>query len=141
MALLLGQTEAVSVDEPCFLLVEVNLQSGLRGQGWRRYQILTVVRDDKLAQARIDLGPAAEHIASQFRVLGGVHDEITGRIEIYETVGGLRDLADYQRAGYFSVPEIAPSDLVGGYHDHLDKLKKALRMQSIFGPLHRVQRS
>jgi hypothetical protein len=140
MALLLAETLCVTEDEPCFLLVEVNLQSP-GSRGWRRYQILTVVRSDTLATARINLGPAKAFAAPQFRIPGGVHDEATGKIEILHSVGELREVADYQREGLIRQPEVQPSDLAGGYHDELALRRLRRRKLSQFGPHHRVQRS
>ena len=139
MPLLMAETLVVTMDEPCFLLVEVNLQSP-GSRGWHRYQILTVVRDEKLANARVDLGPAKDYIAPQFRVIGGVHDEHTGKTELLHTVGELVDIADFQRAGMIRQPEIQQSDLQDGYYKHRDAVRLASRRVSQFGPRHRIQR-
>ena len=137
--MLLAETLAVSEDEPCFMLAELNFQSP-GSRGWRRYQHLVVVRDEKLADARIDLGPAKEHTAPGFRIPGGVHDEKSGRIEILHTVGELRDIADFQRGGLMWQPEVQPADLVVGYHEHLDQSRKWAKRESVFGALGKVQR-
>lgn len=140
MGVLIAGTETVRLDEPCFGLAELNLQSP-GSKGWRRYQVLQVVRNDRIAEHRRDLGPAGLFVAPQFRIPGGVIDEATGRIEILHTVGELVDIADYQRDGRFAQPEIVPRDLIAGYHDQLDKNAKARRRVSHFGHLHRVQRN
>lgn len=129
----------VKSDEPCFNLSELNLVAP-DGKSWRRYQILVVVRDDELANVRVDLGPRGRFRAPEFRVPGGVVDDATGKIEILHTVGELRDIADHQRAGRFWQPEIVPTDLIGRYHDQQDKNRKRRRGSSQFGALHRVQR-
>jgi hypothetical protein len=87
----------ISPDEPCFTLAEVNLQSP-GSRGWRRYQVVYVVRNDRLAEHQIDLGPAKKFKADQFRIPGGVQDKKTGHVEIVHTVGELQDMADYMRA-------------------------------------------
>ncbi len=89
-------TLVVSEDEPCLGLFEMNLQSpGSRGM--HRYQILEVMRDDRVAQAWIDLGLAKDIKADQLRILGGDRDETTGKFWIEHTVGELRDIADWRR--------------------------------------------
>jgi hypothetical protein len=139
---LLAETLAVREDEPCFLLVEANLQSP-GNRGWHRYQVLTVVRDDRLAQAHIDLGPRERFTAPPFRVLGGVQDETTGRLTIEHTVGELRDIADVQRGGHLPVPEalLETSDLMNEYRDLQDRRRKARANQSLFGPAGHHQRN
>lgn len=127
-------------DEPCFRLEEEILQAP-GSRGWRRFQILTVVRNDRLAKARVDLGPRDLYNTPPFRILGGVVDEDTGRIHILHTVGELRDIAEAQRHGRFAEPEFERSDLIGGYHDLMDRRAKARRNQSVFGPRGHHQRS
>lgn len=89
-------THYVSTDEPCLGLFEMNLQSP-GNRGWRRYQVIFVMRGDKPAEYRKDMGPARKFKAPQFRVPGGAMDEITGVFHIEETVGKLRDEADDMR--------------------------------------------
>lgn len=138
MSVLVAGTNLVRMDEPCFGLFEL-VQQSPGSKGFRRYQILLVVRDDRVSEFRRDLGPASSFTAPEFRIPGGVRE---GRkIYIEHTVGELADIADLQRNGYFDQPEIVPTDLIGGYHDHVDQVKKHRTKASHFGPLHRVQRS
>lgn len=130
----------VRSDEPCYCIAEDNLPAP-DSKGTRRYQTVTVVRDDQLANARIDLGPAEAFRAGPFLCPGGVTDETTGRITILHTVGELRDVADYFRAGLMAPPEVEPSDLNAEYHDLLDRRRKAQANQSLFGPAGHHQRS
>jgi len=90
-------TTHYSKDEPCLGLYEMNLQSA-GSKGFHRYQILNVIRADKVAECRIDLGPAKKFKADQFRIPGGVIDPKTGKGEILHTVGELRDIADKLRS-------------------------------------------
>ncbi len=140
MSQLVVGTTVLSPDEPCFNLSEINLQAP-DSRGWRRYQVLLVVRGDRLAEFRSDLGPARRFTAQQFRIPGGVRDEVSGRIEILHTVGELRDIADRLRAGLVRPPELAPTDLVAGYHETLEERRRRRRGRSTFGPLARRQRS
>jgi hypothetical protein len=116
--LLLAATE-VSPDEWGLDLSEVNLQSP-DSPGWRRYQVVTVPRGERLAEWRRDLGPASAFTADQFRVPGGVVDDVTGRFEPVHTVGELWDIADYLRENPFPHDDIVRTDLVQRYHDAMD---------------------
>lgn len=135
----LAATNAVSMDEPCLGLVEVNLQSP-GSKGFRRYQIITVIRNDGKAECWRNLGKAARWKIDQFRILGGVQAD-NGRFEIVHTVGELYDIATYMREGPWSrieTPE--PGDLIQGYYDRPDKLRRARKRLSLFGERVRVQR-
>ena len=130
----------VRMDEPCMGLFELN-QMSPDFKGVRRYQIIRVLRGDRIAEWRKDLGPRTAFIAPEFRVPGGVIDEKTGRFEILHTVGELKDIADFQRDGIIRQPEPpTPTDLVKGYHDQMDQKRKMRRKASSFGALHKIQR-
>lgn len=90
-------THWISPDEPCLGLYEINLQSP-GNRGWRRYQIIHVMRGDKPAEYRRDMGSAKKFKAPQLRIPGGAMDETTGRFYIEHTVGELREIADDMRA-------------------------------------------
>jgi len=140
MTTLIAGTHAVQMDEACFGLYEQNLQSP-GSRGWRRYQVILVVRNDKVAEMRRDLGPAKAFTAPQFRIPGGVRDETTGRIEILHTVGELHDIAEHLRDGRVAEPEIERTDFLAAYHDERDQRRRARRRLSQFGRLHKTQRS
>ena len=88
---LLPATLEVSYDELAFNLSEL-IQPAPVGAP-RRFQIILVIRNDALAEYRIDLGPASDFTTPEFRIPGGVVDESTGRGEILHTVGELKDIA------------------------------------------------
>jgi hypothetical protein len=139
---LLSATIELSLDEPAFQLSEVHLQSGLPGMGWRRYQIIYVVRADRLAEFRLDMGPAENFTAPQFRILGGVQNERTGYCEILHTVGELRDIADDLRdrpAPFLS--EIEPPDLWGQWFAEKEEKWRWRKRSSTFGPKGKVERN
>lgn len=87
-------TNWVSEDDPCMNLAEVNLMSPKDGK-WHRYQIVVVMRNDKLTEYRKDMGLVRKFKAHQFRVIGGVVDR--NKIYIEETVGSLRIEANQMR--------------------------------------------
>lgn len=140
---LLSATLDISLDEPCYLLSEQNLQSP-DSRGWRRYQIITVLRPDltisggyRKVEYREDLGPARSFTVDQFNIPGGVQDYGTGRIEIFHTVGQLREMANKLRdpnPHAYPPPEHEPADLIGMYHDWAANIPLARRAVSTFGP-------
>lgn len=133
-------TNAVKMDEPCFSLKEIIEQSP-GSRGFRRYQVIKVVRADSLAEFRRDLGPATRFKASEFAIPGGVYNPETGRAEIVETVGRLVDIADYLRSdAYDRPPTPQPYDLIKGYQDLPDRRRRRRKKVSSMGPFVRVQR-
>jgi hypothetical protein len=126
-------TTVVQMDEPCLVLAEVNRQSP-SSRGWRRYQILKVVRDDMPVTCEIDLGPAASFKADQVQIPSGVKDEQTGRWTIQHTVEELRHIADQFRAQPSMSDEIEPRDLIQGYYDQLDQKARQASGISVHGP-------
>lgn len=132
---------AVSMDEPCIGLCEMNLPSGLPGGGIRRYQIIYVVRDDKRAEFKRDLGPAKKFRADQFRIPGAVIDDTTRRVTILHTVGQLVEIANRMRE-IKPQREIHPTPDLWGQLRRQNEEKVLLRRRaSQFGPYLRVQRS
>ena len=105
---LLCGTEYVLLDEPCLGLYEVNLQSP-DYRGFHRYQIINVMRGDKVTEMRRDMGLAKNYKINQFNIPGGAQDERTGRFYIEHTVGELIDIADYMRTH----PSFDKRELVG----------------------------
>lgn len=127
---ILPTTLTVSDDEPCVLLAELDLQSP-GSRGFRRYQILIVVRDDRPAEFRTDMGPPTKE--ESIRVLGSI--ENAGRIEILHTVAELREIADHireLRSGWSR--QIEPANLVPRYHDYIEQEWLARHHISVSGP-------
>lgn len=94
--LIVGATD-LDPNEPCLGLYEMNFKTPDQHER-HRYQIIMVIRQDKPAEFRIDLGNARKFKrADQFRIPGGITDEITGKIYIEETVGSLQDIANKLR--------------------------------------------
>ena len=96
MGRVLYGTSWISEDELCLGLFEMNEQAP-DYSGFRRYQIIFVMRNDKPAEFRIDLGPEKAFRRDQFRIPGGVINDQTHKIEILHTVGELREIAEWIR--------------------------------------------
>ena len=132
-------TLTISEDEPAFGLAEVN-RNAPDSRGFHRYQVIQVVRRDRLVLWQRDMGLVADIEKTtvdsrQINLIGG-QTFPDGRLEAYETVGTLLDMADALRAGYSKfadVPDVISEDWASLYHDEADRrrLKKAGRMYSI----------
>lgn len=84
-------TTFISNDEPCFCLTELDFISPAGER--RRYRDCIVMRGDRLATHREDLGLAKDFKTDQIRIPGGAIDEDSKRIFIEHTVGELKDIA------------------------------------------------
>ncbi len=97
MAKIICGTNVVSEDEPCLGLFEMHLQSPC-SRGYHRYQIIYVMRGDRPAEFRRDMGKAANFKGvEQFRIPGGAYDETTQRYYVEHSVGELVEIADRMR--------------------------------------------
>ena len=139
MAKLWPVTLVIRQDEPCFNLSELNQLCEPPNQRLHRYQVLLVVRDDRLAEHRRDLGPAAGFTRPEFRVPGGVSLG-GGKIEILHTVAELQEVADHLRHERWSLP-FQPADLAQEYYEYIDQSARVRRHQSTSGPLAHLERS
>lgn len=105
------------------------------GKGKRRFQVITVVRNDRPANWVYDLGPAENFHAHPFQIPSG---EVwpDGRIEAWHTVAELREYADTLRESKKDdMFDPAPSmDWTQAYQDEADRRKREARKVSIFGP-------
>lgn len=116
MANILYGTHYISEDEPCLGLFEMNLQSP-NNKGFHRYQIVYVMRGDKPAEYRKDMGLAKKFKFDQLRIPGGAYDETTNKYYVEHTVGELRELADDMRTN----PTVIPSPDLNKWLDNKNK--------------------
>jgi len=96
MAKILYGTHYINEDEPCLGLFELELQSP-GSKGFHRYQIIYVMRGEKPAEFRKDMGLASEFNHDQLRIPGGAYDPDTDKYYVEHTVGELRQIADQLR--------------------------------------------
>jgi hypothetical protein len=127
---LLPATLEISYDELAYSLSELIQPSPLGAP--RRFQIILVIRDNDLAEYRIDLGPSSNFTAPEFRIPGGIVDEITGRGEILHTVGELKDIAIEMRER--GVPTLPRRDIWQEFYDQQEEKEKSAIGYTIFGP-------
>ena len=124
-------------DEACYLLMERNLPSSNR-RGKSRYQILRLVRDDRVVTAYIYLGPASRFKSDQFDMMGcGLSD--SGKAIPVHTVAELQDGADELR-GRAPRRELEPSDIAGAFRNMQEEKVRRAKHQSTFGEKGFIQR-
>lgn len=100
-------THFVTEDEPCLALRE---EARTAPNGTKhRYQIVWVMRHDKPAEYRRDMGLAKKFNPDLFWIPGGV---IGDKIYIEETVGSLREHAEDMRRHPFDKYELVQVDKI-----------------------------
>ena len=117
------------------MLQEMNLPAPDFKGRWR-WQIIKVVRQDRLWEWRRPLGPEGQFAARQFNILGGYVDEQTGRGETWETVGSLMDMADEMRDPNRGVvrdnPDVVTRDWQQAFHDEAERRRRAAVKRKVF---------
>lgn len=117
-------------DEGCFGYAEVELMAP-DSKGLRRYQRFLLERGGKLAEFRIDLGPAKDFTHMPFSVLSSA--QVGSRVEAMHTVGECIEMA--QDAERENLPKAIPSPhILEHYADTLDQAKRLLKGIKTFGP-------
>jgi hypothetical protein len=122
-------TKAITKDEWCYMLAEMNLPSR-SGRSLSRYQILRVVRGDHLETAYVYMGPARKFEADQLLIPGG--QVVDGKGRAWHTVAELMEMADELRAKPV-YREIEPSDLQGAFQNMVEEKKRMRNKKSSFG--------
>jgi len=117
---------AVRDDEPAWSLRE-RVQAA--GAGYKRFQVITVVRNDDLAEWWTELGPAEKFTAPEVEIPS----------LLAHTVAELREIADQHRwrDNYwqeFTAEQIAESTLIADFLNQVEEHWKVIRNQSVFGP-------
>mgnify|MGYP003144632726 CR=1 FL=1 len=130
-------TRAVVADEPCYVLAELNLPSR-SGKSKSRFQILRVVRNDRLVTAYVYMGPSGKFKADQLLIPGGQIEN--GKGVAWHTVAELQEIADELRAKPL-YREIEPSDLQTAFQNMVEEKKRRRRKQSSFGLAGQLVRS
>lgn len=111
----------ISDDEPCFALTEINRNTP-DGKDIRRYQTIRVIRGDWFADSERDLGSRKNFAAETFSIPGGVITD-NEKIEIYHSVGELKDIADDLRNSQTDRSELPVTDMATMYQEIQDTKK------------------
>lgn len=130
------RTRVVFDDEPCYYLGEF-IRPSRSFKSSSRYQLIKVVREDRLVTAWVYLGPAKGFAQDEFQIPGG---EITeGRGKVWHTVAELREIADELRSRK-PRRELEPADLQGAFRRFSEERKRRAKRQSTFGAGVKLQR-
>jgi hypothetical protein len=111
-------TDKVHEDEPCVSLKEL-IELSPKGKR-HRYQIIRVLRGERIWEFRRDLGVARKFKANPFIIPGAGTDNIP-----VERVGDLIEIADYLREQKPRHPEMPLQDILTGYYEYRNARLKA----------------
>ena len=132
----------VHPNEYALLLQELTQPSpGFRES--HRYQIIKVVRGDRIATYRKDLGPARNFRGTDMSFIGGQIDDRAGRGKMWHTVAELQAMAEETRDrdpvrwaeenGHEMVVG-SPGDWENAYHEEADRRRMAISKKGVSGP-------
>ena len=110
--------------EKAFMLAEVNRPSPLPGKGWRRMQIVQVLRGEDKAQFERDLGPMKHYTADEFQIPGAMpYPDPQGhwRWDMVHTVAQLQDMAERLRMEASILAAREPEDLWGHFWQRIEQ--------------------
>jgi hypothetical protein len=124
--------------EPCWYIGEFN-RSALDSQGVRRYQTITVIRNDRRVKLERDLGDA-RLFGEEFQLICGVPDGKGGGEALYTVEEALQMATDMNNMPPPKT-EIRPKDWNKIFWDNLEEKAKWKRGASTFGPMFRKQRN
>jgi hypothetical protein len=132
----------VDPNEGALVLFETPGPGAWPGSGLRRWQVLKVIRNDRIATYKRDLGPAEWFGHDYVNLPGGEVDEKTGRGRMWHTVGELQRLADELRVRDhkawaeekgFDLIEGSPEDWENGYHEERERRERKASGIKTFG--------
>ena len=124
----LGIAHEVFKDEKALRISERNLMRP-DSKGVNRYKLIYVIRNDKLAVYKEDMGPSESYRALEFEIWSGWQD----------SVSYLLDMADKQRNSDIPLPErfaksIEDNDLIERYIAYVEQATKIAKNRSFSGP-------
>lgn len=123
----------VDPNEGAIVLFETPGPGGWPGAGSRRWQVIKVVRNDRIGTYKRDLGPIGWFGSDYAQIIGGSVDEKTGRGEMWHTVGELQGMADELRVRDhkawaeeqgFDFLEASGQDWENAYHDERERRER-----------------
>lgn len=132
----------VSPNEGAIILFETLGPGTWAGAGSRRWQVIDVVRNDRRARYKKDLGPAADFGNHYGQFPGGEVDERTGHIRTWHTVGELqgmaddirnRDHKDWAEEQGFDFTLGSPEDWENAYHEERERRERKASGIKTFG--------
>lgn len=108
---------AVAADEPCWSLSDL-IQMSPDSKSVNRYEVVKIMRGERIVEFRRSLGPAINFNAEEFVIPGGVQNG--GRFQVLHTVGQLREIAEAFREEKPRAPQLEPDDVVDKYWKYVE---------------------
>ena len=124
--------------EPCWHLSEIN-RPAPDSSGVRRYQTITVIRNDRKVKLERDLGDA-RLFGEEFQLILGVPDGTGGGEALYTVEEGIR-LAQEMNLTPPPKTEDKPRDWKKIFWDNVEERNKWMKGQSTFGPDYKKERT
>jgi len=124
--------------EPCWHISEINRQAP-DSSGGRRYQTVTVIRNDHRVKLERDLGDA-RLFGEEFQLILGVPDGKGGGEALYTVEEGLL-LAQEMNLTPPPKTEVKPKDWKKIFWDNVEEKNKWMKGHSTFGPDFKKERT
>ena len=124
--------------EPCWHLSEIN-RPALDSKSVRRYQTITIIRNDRRVKLERDIGDA-RLFGEEFQLICGVPDGKGGGEALYTVDEALR-MAQDMNLKQPPKTERKPKDLKKIFWDNIEERNKWKRGASVFGPKFKKERT
>jgi len=124
--------------EPCWYLSEIN-RPAPDSKSVRRYQTITVIRNDRRIKLERDLGDA-RLFGEEFQLICGVPDGKGGGEALYTVDEAIRMAQDMNLTPPTKT-EVKPKDWTKIFWENIEERNKWMKGQSIFGPNYKKERT
>ena len=124
--------------EPCWYLSEIK-RPARDSRGVRRYQTITVIRNDRRVKLERDLGDA-RLFGEEFQLICGVPDGKGGGEALYTVDEAIRMAQDMNLTPPPKT-EVKPKDWTKIFWENIEERNKWKKGQSIFGPNYKKERT
>ena len=124
--------------EPCLYVSEIN-RPARDSKSVRRYQTITVIRNDRKIKLERDIGDA-RLFGEEFQLICGVPDGKGGGEALYTVDEAIRMAQDMNLTPPPKT-EVKPKDWKKIFWDNVEEKNKWMKGQSIFGPNYKKERT
>ena len=131
-------TTDIGGHEPCWYLSEIN-RPAPDSKSVRRYQTITVIRNDRRIKLERDLGDA-RLFGEEFQLICGVPDGKGGGEALYTVDEAIRMAQDMNLTPPTKT-EVKPKDWTKIFWENIEERNKWMKGQSIFGPNYKKERT
>ena len=124
--------------EPCWHLSEIN-RPALDSKSVRRYQTITIIRNDRRVKLERDIGDA-RLFGEEFQLICGVPDGKGGGEALYSVDEAIRMAQDMNLTPPPKT-EVKPKDWTKIFWENIEERNKWMKGQSVFGPNYKKERT